>query len=103
MKDYKIKHFDLSSIHQLAIDCGIPEKNIADIWSISDDRSNKESDWEVYITFPLETLRGKMVDSVGEFIDTCDRNNINIGIWRDEQDQKNYITYKMDKTVKNIL
>lgn len=97
MKDYKIKHFDLSSIRQLAIDCGIPEKNIADIWSISDDQSNKESDWEVYITFPLETLRGKMVDSVGEFIDTCDRNNINIGIWRDEQDQKNYITYKMDK------
>ena len=87
----------------MAIDCGIPEKNIADIWSISDDQSNKESDWEVYITFPLETLRGKMVDSVGEFIDTCDRNNINIGIWRDEQDQKNYITYKMDKTVKNIL
>ena len=87
----------------MAIDCGIPEKNIADIWSISDDRSNKESDWEVYITFPRETLRGKMVDSVGEFIGTCNRNNINIGIWRDEQDQKNYITYKMDKTVKNIL
>ena len=103
MKDYKIKHFDLNSIHQLAIDCGIPEKNIADIWSISDDQSNKESDWEVYITFPRETLRGKMVDSVREFIGTCKKNHINIGIWRDEQDQKNYITYKMDKTVKNIL
>ena len=81
----------------MAIDCGIPEKNIANIWNISDDQSNKESDWEVYITFPLETLRGKMVDSVGEFIGTCNRNHINIGIWRDEQDQKNYITYKMDK------